>query len=201
MAYIALIRHGETYWNAERRTQGHSHNPLNELGLQQAEKVADRLAATPWKWDVLLSSDLMRARQTTEIIARRLQLEIVEWDVRLREVDRGQISGTTEAERIERWGAGWRQLDLGIETSEKLRLRGSACLEDIAREYKGKRVLIVSHGIILSNVLAHLVPDLDSSSNLHNTSMTILTKADADQPWQCELYNCAKHLESSSVPK
>ena len=66
---LCLVRHGQSTWNAERRIQGQLDPPLSELGRAQANRVAERLARE--RWDVLYSSDLSRARQTAEAIARR----------------------------------------------------------------------------------------------------------------------------------
>ncbi|CAN5863556.1 histidine phosphatase family protein [soil metagenome] len=91
-----LIRHGETDWNRERRAQGHSHNPLSELGIKQARRLAQRLE--PETFDRVYSSDLERALQTARIVFP--DCEIVQ-DARLREIGRGILEGTTDAERTE----------------------------------------------------------------------------------------------------
>ncbi|MGZ5651565.1 MAG: histidine phosphatase family protein, partial [Usitatibacter sp.] len=77
-----VVRHGQTQWNVESRIQGHRDSPLTAAGEAQAEAVAARLAAE--RFDVLISSDLGRARQTAERIARRCGHRVVT-DTRLRE--------------------------------------------------------------------------------------------------------------------
>lgn len=74
MTRIGLIRHGSTAWNKEGRIQGHTDNPLDEEGLQQAEAIAERLSGE--HWDYIYSSDLLRARQTAEVIAAKLGLQV-----------------------------------------------------------------------------------------------------------------------------
>lgn len=44
---IVVVRHGETYWNAERKIQGHIDVELNDAGRQQAVRVAERLSKEP----------------------------------------------------------------------------------------------------------------------------------------------------------
>jgi broad specificity phosphatase PhoE len=66
---VALVRHGETGWNAARRLQGHVDRPLNETGLAQASAVAERL--TEWLWSHVVTSPLIRAVQTAVTIANR----------------------------------------------------------------------------------------------------------------------------------
>ena len=93
---VWLIRHGETDWNREGRTQGHSQNPLSKLGVQQARRLAERLESE--RFDQVYSSDLKRALQTAMIAVP--DRNIVQ-DVRLREIGRGSLEGTTDAERTE----------------------------------------------------------------------------------------------------
>ncbi|MFE5320068.1 histidine phosphatase family protein [Paenibacillus sp. NPDC056579] len=197
MTRIALVRHGVTSWNKEKRTQGHSHNPLDDEGIQQAHKVAERLSEE--KWDVIIASDLLRAKQTAEIISDKLGIPIEALDERLRELGRGKAEGTTEDERIALWGADWRQLDIGFETAEQAMERGSECLKEIARTYSGKRVLVVSHGAILKHTLKKLIPALEAEAHLDNTSVTVLHRSGSEEnAWSCELYNCTSHLQQHS---
>ena len=71
---LIFIRHGETAWNREKRFQGHSDVPLNERGLLQAELLAGALPREGVSR--LLSSPLIRARQTAGIIGARLNLTV-----------------------------------------------------------------------------------------------------------------------------
>lgn len=61
-------------------------------------------------------------------------------------------------------------------------------------KHPGHNILIVSHGAILRSSLTGLVPGLDVSVLLKNTSVTRIVKEDSG--WACELYNCVKHMES-----
>ena len=44
---LCLVRHGETDWNAEQRIQGHRDQPLNPVGLNQAEAAGTYFAGYP----------------------------------------------------------------------------------------------------------------------------------------------------------
>ncbi|UQZ86833.1 Putative phosphoserine phosphatase 2 [Paenibacillus konkukensis] len=193
MTRVGLIRHGVTYWNKEGRTQGHSHNELDEEGIAQAHLLAERLSGEDWT--VIVSSDLRRARQTAEIISGRLGIAIAGLDERLRELGRGQVEGYTEEERVERWGAGWRQMNLGLESGAAGGERGSCCIRELARKYAGEKILVVSHGAVLRHSLNRLISGLPTGDPLNNTSLTILKQAEGDQ-WECELYNCTRHLKA-----
>ncbi|AWB44112.1 histidine phosphatase family protein [Paenibacillus sp. CAA11] len=193
MTVVGLIRHGSTYWNKEGRAQGHTDNSLDEEGFEQARRLAERLAGEA-EWRRIYSSDLLRARQTAEIIQERLGIGPVIIDERLREMYGGQIEGTTEKERQQRWGAGWKELDLGLETPDAGMLRGSEAVQDIASRHPGEGILIVSHGALIHHLLRRLVPQQQSEMKLGNTSLTILNME--DDLWECALYNCITHLKS-----
>ena len=80
MADIFLVRHGETAWNRELRFQGQIDVPLNDLGLTQAQRLADRLRQE-WKGGFdkplhLVSSDLQRAHQTATTLGQALHLPV-----------------------------------------------------------------------------------------------------------------------------
>lgn len=186
---LGLIRHGSTAWNKEGRAQGSSDIPLDEEGLRGARLLAERLRNE--EWDVIYSSDLMRAKQTAEIIAEKLQVQLI-FDPKLRETGGGMIEGTTELERISKWGENWRELDLGIETIESVKARTQAFKKEKLDRGAHHNILIVSHGALLNNLLAELTPQSLFQQSLKNTSLTIFSSVDSS--WKCSLYNCTKHL-------
>lgn len=149
MTTILLARHGESDWNRTQRWQGHADRPLTDLGRRQAFDLAERLADT--ELDAVYSSDLQRARETAEIVARTKGLGV---SVRpaLREVDVGSWSGLTRTEAQERfpdgylrWAGGAEGWDDG-ETYEELSARVVAAVRKIAADHRGERVLVLAHG-------------------------------------------------------
>ncbi len=192
MSLIGLIRHGSTIWNKEGRAQGLSNIPLDEDGLNQAKALADRLSKEDW--DVIYSSDLLRARQTAEIIAERRGMKNLILDERLREMKGGKIEGTTEEERVKLWGTNWRDLDLDIESAESVIQRGADFVEEISNKQKGLKVLIISHGALIGFTLKKLIPHVNTEVHLKNTSITRLKKM--ENQWECEIYNCTIHLDN-----
>lgn len=194
MTTIGLVRHGITDWNIQGIAQGSSDVPLNETGRQQAESLASRLAAEE-NWDLIISSDLSRAKETAEIIGRKLHLPVSHFDTRLRERSGGKIEGTTEEERLEKWGPDWRNLDLAMEDLNEATERGLACFEDILQNFNGQRVLLVSHGALIGLTLQKLIPEKFKETAMDNTSITILKNAESR--WDCSLYNCTVHLAKS----
>lgn len=98
--HFYIFRHGQTVWNAEGRPQGQHEYPvpLTMEGREQAQKLADKLKDKKIK--LIVSSDLLRAQQTGEIVAQALRVPL-EFDRRLREVDYGILNGLYTIEREE----------------------------------------------------------------------------------------------------
>lgn len=102
MAVIYFIRHGETDWNVEGRTQGHLAVPLNENGRGQAARngrVLAELLGDAAGFD-FVASPLLRTRQTMEIIRGEMGLPPMEYrtDDRLKEIGRGNWAGYLRSE-------------------------------------------------------------------------------------------------------
>jgi broad specificity phosphatase PhoE len=145
---LGLLRHGQTDWNIDLRLQGSTDIPLNETGKEQARQAA--LALNPEDWDLIIASPLSRARDTAEIIAQELSMNVVIVP-ELIERSFGAAEGLDHAS--------WRKLYEshvpieGLESLEDLRLRTHLLLDLIANEYSGQRVLAVSHGAFIRKVL------------------------------------------------
>ncbi|WP_062106240.1 histidine phosphatase family protein [Bacillus niameyensis] len=191
MTTIGLIRHGITEWNYLGKAQGISDIHLNEEGIKQAIKLGDRLS-TGESWDLMITSDLSRAIETAKIIGNKINLPIQISDKRIREINCGEIEGTTEEEWINKWGMDWRKLDLGMERFADVASRGIEFIEEIASLHKGKRILIVSHGALIGLTLQYLLPEKFPTTYIENTSLTILQNINGS--WDCKLYNCTSHL-------
>lgn len=88
---IYIVRHGQTDWNLEHRTQGQSDIPLNDIGRGQAADLANRIADL--KIDTIFASDLSRAYETAAILNKNRCVPI-KADQRLREFNYGDLEGT-----------------------------------------------------------------------------------------------------------
>ncbi|MEX1006694.1 MAG: histidine phosphatase family protein [Acidimicrobiia bacterium] len=150
---LLLVRHGESTWNADGRWQGQADPPLSLLGEQQALDAAKHVNGV----DALWSSDLGRARQTAEIMAEHLGLE-VRIEPRLRERDAGEWQGRTRAEIEEQWPgyltSGRRPP--GFEGNDALLARALAAIAGIRAVHDGQSVLVVTHGGIVRTLEQHL---------------------------------------------
>jgi len=93
---LFLARHGETSWNREQRWQGQVDIGLNSSGLAQAQALAERLVGRGITH--IVASDLSRARETAEIVARHLGIADLSIDPDLRERGYGVFEGLTREE-------------------------------------------------------------------------------------------------------
>lgn len=195
MTTIGFVRHGVTAWNKEGRAQGSTDIPLDEEGIQMAEQAAKRLQFE--EWDVIYTSPLIRAKKTAEIIADKHPGVDFFQDKRLGEIGGGIIEGTTEAERIAKWGQDWRNQDMGFEKEDAIISRGISFIEEVKEKHFGKRVLVVSHGGFIGKLLNALIPEGEFTRDIGNTSVTIVELLDSENV--CHLFNCMKHLEVKEV--
>lgn len=159
---LLLIRHGQSEGNASGVVQGHIDYGLTSLGRAQAEATAQRLAVE--KVDRVLTSPLLRARQTAEPIARAIGAPL-EPELGLREYDIGDISGMNTREIAERfphigeaYRAGRRPAFPGEEGRDVFYQRLLAVLERCRGS--DETVVAVGHGGVVS-ALCYMVLGLD----------------------------------------
>ena len=139
---LALVRHGRTTWNLERRLQGRSDRPLDEMGRRQARAAARTLAAR--HWDAVVCSPLSRAHETAALIAAELGTPPPVPDPVLLERDYGLAEGITVAEAQERWPDGRYP---GAETTVALAERSGHALRRLAAAPLA--TVVVGHGAFL----------------------------------------------------
>jgi broad specificity phosphatase PhoE len=157
---LVLLRHGRTGWNAIQRIQGQLDPGLDETGHAQAQAVAPAVAALAPV--TLLSSDLRRARETTEYVAQAAGLA-PSYDERLRECHLGERQGLTHDEyavldpaEYARFRAGdWDDIP-GAETQAQVAARFTEVLKESAAALgAGETALIVAHGAAIRTGMAH----------------------------------------------
>ncbi len=165
---LYVIRHGETFWNAERRMQGHQGSDLNENGVRLAKVTAEGLKAVPF--DLCITSPLLRAKHTAEIIMEGRNKPILEED-RLKEISFGCWEGLSVApEKMEVPADQFRlfrtdpfhyQTPEGGESFHQLIERTGDFFDDLIRtpEYQDKTILISAHGAAVRAFLNRLYQD------------------------------------------
>lgn len=141
---LFVARHGQTQYNIEVRICGRSNVKLTEKGIEQAHELAEMLRDT--KIDVILSSPLVRAKETAQIVSEALGAPVEE-DDRLAERDYGVIDGTYEGTPgfMEQWVQFGYRYPEG-ESWLKVVQRVYNFLEDTKNRYPDKNVMVISHG-------------------------------------------------------
>jgi len=154
MTVFALVRHGETDWNRERRIQGSTDIPLNDLGREQARATGALLADR--RWTALVASPLSRAAETARLIGAAVGLGEPELEPRLAERDYGAAEGLTGPEIDALYPDG---ADVpGREPREAVAERVVAALHDLAARHPGEAVIVVAHGGVIRSVLETVAP-------------------------------------------
>lgn len=184
---LCLVRHGESTWNAEGRIQGQLNPPLSELGLEQADLVAKRLADETWS--AIYSSDLSRARQTAEAIAKLTGHEL-RIETQLRERTQGKREGYLLEEARELY-PDIHAPEVEREDDEALTKRAVDIYQQIRDRHLGERILIVAHGALMGVFLQNIIGPLDDLK-IENTSCTLL-RWDGSS-WDYEYVADATHL-------
>ena len=162
MPTVVLMRHGETAWNRDQRMQGWAPVPLDERGHEQASAAAAHVAGT-YDVDRIVSSDLLRTRETTERVRETLDDDLsVEFDDAWRERDIGVYQGLGYQEMVERFPAfalgetaarAATEVPEGGESIVQMRDRVLDGWRAVARQ--SGTTLVVTHGGPIHQVLGH----------------------------------------------
>ena len=203
---ITLLRHGESLGNAGGIHQGRADFELSETGLAQARALAERWQRESVTFDRIISSPLLRARQTAEILAAALHIP-VEFDPNWMERDIGQLSGLSVEEAAQRFPRPpfmhpYQALGGNGESRWEAYLRAGRAVQDLLRRPPGS-YLVVSHGAILNMVLyamLGIVPQANFQGarfRFYNTSFAVLQYDPANHNWQVEKLNDCDHLDEN----
>ena len=177
---LLLIRHGRTAYNAAKRWQGHLDVPLDDVGQEQAQALAARLA--DWPGTAVYSSDLLRARMTAVPLAAAWNVTPTfqaDWRERHVGVFEGRSAEELQAEYPDVF-AKMRQgiIDIpGGERHDDLQKRVAAAYQRLLARHQDEMVAIVSHGGTLNALVSHVldIPHQYGRLSFHgNTGLTIL---------------------------
>ena len=162
---IYIIRHGQTEKNRANLLQGRSDVPLNEAGKQQAAEAAERFCAGGITFDRVYTSPLIRAVQTSRIIAEGVP-QIT--DDRLIEMDYGPYEGMdlmNPAPEVIDFFMDFVNVPApeGMEPLPDIVKRLGNFLEEIAMEAESKNILISTHAIAMKGALEYLTPESKGS--------------------------------------
>ena len=202
---LILLRHGETLYNATRRMQGQLDTELSERGRAQAHAAAEDLRHLAI--NKIVSSDLIRAKDTADVVAADLGLEVVV-DKRLRETHLGQWQGKTH-EEVDTAHDGARALwrtdptwappegESRIDVAQRSREVVMELMRD-HDEWDNAAVLLVAHGGTIAALTATLLglqvsqyPLFKGLGNANTSRLVAMPRIDDDTKtqWYIEAWN------------
>ncbi len=208
ITHLYLIRHALAVGNVEPIVASFkSDRGLTPRGVQQAERLRDRLAAGEIPADVLLASTMPRALQTAQIIAPGLGLT-VQPDDDLQELRVGEADGMAVDEARAKFGVNvstdpFTPIATGGESWSQFAPRAAATLERITREHQGQRIIAVTHGGFIAAAFSFFfalnllkMPPVGLAPYPGNTAISYWQSGSLNgQPmWQLVVYNDDTHL-------
>lgn len=192
---LFIVRHGETEANAARILQGHAQNPLSEHGRAQARALAARLKHE--QIHACFASDLARARETADIIAREAGLSVIECR-EIRERSYGEFEGRPAADYEAALSASGLSRELFRpergENSGDLEKRVGFFLRWVTAQHAENNVLVVSHSGTNKMLLQLLLRQNAHKFEQDNACVSIL-QLEADRSVHVEVINSVTHLE------
>jgi len=158
MTRILLIRHGQTEWNRQQVFRGRAEIPLSEIGVRQAEALAQRLSSE--HISALYCSPLGRASLTAQLIGAPHQISPHPVED-LTDFDYGEWSGKSRPEVAQRWPDLLRQWETephlvqmpGGEMLEEARQRAVGAVRGLLSRHSGSTVAAISHRVITKLLL------------------------------------------------
>jgi len=199
---ILLVRHGQSEGNVLGLFTGHSGYPLSELGHAQAAKTAEYIHAN-YQVDAVYSSDLPRAFQTAEHIAKAFGLPITT-NAGLREINAGDWENRLFNELLPLYPNSfplWRNdffnaYCVGGESVSQVGERGTKALYAIAEANPGKCIAVASHATTIRSSLWKIsgTPESAMQNMLYSANCGVSELAYVDGKLEIVSMNYADHL-------
>lgn len=208
MTRLIIIRHAESEHNLLNKIQGHADSQLSKQGYRQANLLGRRIKKI--KIDKIYTSDLGRAYSTTLAIAKHQKLKVIR-DPLLREILLGDWEGMTPEEVDALYDKGYQRwlkkpsacVIPKAENVVHFRQRVTERVRQIARQNRGKTVLIVTHGGVITALLADwLGADFDHlllNLAIDNTSLTVVDETETKT--RLRQINDVAHLSALEIKK
>ncbi len=197
--HLIFVRHGESL-NNRGDVPAESNPGLTELGWRQSQAVADWLARV-FQTNVLLSSGLMRARLTADLIGRRLGLP-VQTQPGLDETESPyweELPPAHQSTPFFFWNTTWLPTPEVAPTYSAFRERLRRALEAIMAEHCGKTIVVVTHGGTMGTIVRSLFGGHFMPVFTQNTGVTQVTWKDGH--WMLVSHNLQEHLSPLIAPR
>lgn len=143
---LYVIRHGQTNYNLERKYNCRYDEDINETGIKQAKEASKKVKGL--KLDLIICSPMKRTKHTMELI--NVNHVPVIYDERLIEREGGKLTGTVLDDYYEKEYYNYYSTNIveGLETLPELFKRVHSFLDEVKEKYKGKDILLVTHGAV-----------------------------------------------------
>lgn len=210
---LYLVRHGETLWNKKRIFQGKKDSALTDVGMEQALMLGAYLQNNEIEVDEIYSSPLGRAYNTAKFIFPNRDIVT---DERLAEMGFGLWEGKDildiQAEAEENYYNFFHKAHLYDEKKHKgesfseVEERVKEFLAMLIDNYKGKTVIVVSHGLLLKVLMKAIKNEtlemFWKTEVFNNTSLSLL---EYNNTWEIKYISKLEHLpeelKTSWVPR
>jgi 2,3-bisphosphoglycerate-dependent phosphoglycerate mutase len=157
MPILALVRHGESIWNAQNRFTGWIDVPLSEKGREEARKAGRAVQRAGLHFDVAYTSALRRAQHTLDLMLEEMGVDLpIIRDQALNERMYGDLQGLNKDDMRAKYGETivqlWRRsYDIPPPNGESLKDTAARTLPFFERAIlgdirQGLNVLVVAHG-------------------------------------------------------
>lgn len=183
MTHFIFVRHGQTDWNRENRFRGLVDLPLNEKGIEQAQRAATRLQNSAIA--AVYASPLARTMKTAEIIAvphglvaqsraELLDFNYGEWQ--------GKLASQVDSEQYALWRTEPERARIpGGDTLASVRSRVMSLVDALSAEYGEATVVLVSHDLIGKILLCGLIGVDNNGIQRFFQETACIHRFDADQ--------------------
>ncbi|WP_226087678.1 histidine phosphatase family protein [Mesobacillus sp. S13] len=204
MLHLYVIRHGETEWNKEKRSQGRLDSSLTHKGKADARSLGASLQEIEFRQ--IIASPSGRTLETARLVKGDRMIPLLT-DERLMEIHLGAWQGKTENEikslYPEEFEAYWNEPEdyesVGGESFLQVQQRLVEFLEDLEKNVRDGNVLIVTHGVVIKNLYLlcrnSSIKHLWEPPFIFGTSLTIV-KLDVGKK-ELQLEACISHCTSS----
>ncbi|MGM0900757.1 MAG: histidine phosphatase family protein [Bacillota bacterium] len=200
MLKVYVVRHGETEWNAEKRTQGRLDSKLTEKGKRDADLLGERLKGI--NFTRIFSSPSKRTMETAKRV-KGTRSTPIETDERLYEIDLGAWQGKTEEEIKTQfpeqfhfyWNEPQRFENIHGENFLDVTNRIKDFFNELERKAPTGDVLVITHGVVIKSLYSLCrnagVEKMWDPPFIHGTSLTIIEIQDGIQ--KLVLEGCIDH--------
>jgi len=169
MASLVLVRHGQSQWNEKNLFTGWKDPDLTQKGEREAIEAGLALKESNYKFDIMFTSVLLRAKRTGKLILEQVGQEDLKTfeNEALNERNYGDLAGLNKDDARKKWGEDqvykWRRsFDIAPPAGESLKMTAERVLPYFEEKIlpllkENLEILVVAHG----NSLRALVMQLD----------------------------------------